>query len=354
MKSRRKRKLKRRLPVSFESDVEKAGDGWSLLRAGGREATSLEIPTVQTICSTPVGPVRLALGESGEARVLLPLADDETLERLVDTPALRITSSTFKSAGRTVRFLDLTCLSKDLESVFEDVANEIMERIAAGENCVGATYSTVEDFRLLLERALSSKVPTSMIAGFVGELIVLDRLLGRSSRAWHCWRGPAGDRHDFRNGDFSVEVKVTLHAGNSLVAINSFDQLEPPSEGILHLIHLVLEPVAGGMFNVSALGTSILAKADDPEKVTELFAGVGCSDVEADSWNRLSFRLEDETLYEVTEGFPRLVPSMLPDETVLADVSEVSYKVDLAGAQNFAKDLPSQYTEIEEALTKCL
>ena len=341
--------------MSFdESGVEKAGDGWSLLRAGSREATNLEIPTVQTSCSTPAGPVRLALGENGEARVLLPLADGETLERLVDTPALRITSSTFSSTGKTMRFLDLTCLSKDLESVFEDVTNEIMARITAGEECVEATHSTVEDFRLLLARALSSKVSTPMIAGFVGELIVLNRLIGRSSRAWRCWRGPAGDRHDFRNGDFSVEVKVTLHAGSSLVTINSFDQLEPPSGGILHLIHLVLEPVASGMFSVSALGTGILAKVDDPEKVAELFAGVGCPDVKENSWNRLSFRLESETLYEVVDGFPRLVPSMLPDETVLANVSEVSYKVDLAGAQNFSKDFPSQYAEIEEALTKCL
>ena len=353
MKLKKRKKLKRRLLALTEPGVKKAGDGWTLLRAGDHEATNLEIPTVCTDFSTTAGPVRLALGESGEARVLLPLAKGEVLKGLTSAPALQMGISTFSSAGKDTKFLDLICLSKDLEPVFEEVVDEIMVRITAGEECVNATHSTIEDFRSLLTRASFSNIPTSTIAGFVGELIVLDRLLNRSPRAWHCWRGPIGDRHDFRNGNFSMEVKSTLRAGNHSVIVNGFDQLEAPTGGTLHLLHFVLEPVAAGMFNVLKLGKSILAKADDPREVKKLFASVGCADVRADSWNQLSFRLETETLYEISEGFPRLVPSILSDPSIPASISDVSYRIDLGTAVNFTKDL-SQFSDIEEILTTCL
>jgi len=339
--------------VSSKSDEKKALDGWTLLRAGGREAAGLEIPTIPTEVFTTSGPVRFALGENGEARVLLPLTKRETLRGLIGAPALHITVSTFTSAGEHLRFLDLTCLSGDLKAVFAEVTDEILVRIASGESCVDAARSTIEDFRALLVRSSSPDIPISTIGGLVGELIVLDRLLDRSSRAWRCWRGPIGDRHDFRGGDSSLEVKTSLRAGETSITVSTFEQMEVPAGGNLHLMHFLLEPVIAGMFSVSALGHSVLAKADDPERVKELISAVGCHDVDAETWNSHSFRLETEELYEVTGRFPRLVPSILPGAVSPKGVSEVSYKIDLSVATEYARGT-SGFTEIEEAFIECL
>ena len=336
-----------------ESDTKKALGGWTLLRAGGHQSTGLEIPTVATEVSTTSGPVRFALGENGEARVLLPLTEGETLRGLRGAPTLQIILSTFSSSGKKTRFLDLTCLSGDLEAVFAEVADEILVRITSGESCVDAARSTIDDFRALLVRSLSPDIPISTIMGLVGELVVLNRLLDRSPRAWCCWRGPTGDRHDFRSEKLSLEVKTTQRAGDTSITVSSFEQMEAPAGGILHLVHFLLEPVVAGIFSVSALSHSALAKADDPDRVKELLAAVGCPDVDADTWNGPSFKLESEMLYEIREGFPRLVPSMLPGAVSPLGVSDVSYKIDLSVATEFARK-PSRFAEIEQAFVKCL
>lgn len=328
-------------------------NGWTLLRSGSRQSAGLEIFTVPTEVASASGPVRFALGENGEARVLLPLALNETLRGLVGAPTLQISVSTFSSSGKNLRFLDLICHSSDLEPVFAEVVDEILMRIAAGDGCVDAARSTIDDFRTLLVQPSSNNVSKSVVAGLVGELIVLNRLLDRSTRAWCCWRGPTGDRHDFRSGDSSIEVKSTLRASSSSISANDLYQFEAPLGGTLHLVYFVLEPVAAGELNVSTLGNSIIAKSDDPNKVKELFFAVGCTDVNADSWNSHSFRLESQMLYEVSDGFPRLVPSMLPNAVAPAGVSEVSYKIDLSAAKQFIKE-PSQLDEIEKTFVECL
>lgn len=336
-----------------ETEKKNAADGWTLLRAGGRGATGLEIPTVRTDVSTASGFVRLALGESGEARVLLPLSGRETLTGLRGAPALKIGVTTFSCGGAKKRFLDLTCLSRDLETVFVEVTDEILARIVSGRTCVDAARSTIDDFRALLVRPSPANVPLPKIAGLVGEMIALDRLLDGSPLAWRTWRGPAGDRHDFRCGDISLEVKSTIHAGDSRISVHGFEQMEPPTGGTLYLIHYVLEAVAGGEFNVSSLGHRIVDKADDPYRVKELLASVDCPDIDADIWNQCSFRLEVETLHKVSEGFPRIVPSMLFDGVPPAGVSDVRYRIDLSTATDFVVS-PSCFDEIREACIKWL
>ncbi|AWM23726.1 PD-(D/E)XK motif protein [Sinorhizobium fredii] len=339
--------------MSSESNSTAAGDGWILLRAGACDASGLEIPTVRTDVSTPSGPVRLSLGEDREARVLLPLSEGEVVGGLPSAPALRIAVSTYSLRGKPIRYLDLTCLSHDLESVFAEVVDEMIERVAAGERCVKAARSTIEDFRALLLRSASADVPTSTIAGLVGELLVLNRLLDRSAGAWRSWRGPAGDRHDFRGGNSSLEVKASLRAGCPEITVNGLEQMEAPSNGSLHLLHVILEPVAGGMLHIAGLGRSAIGKADEPDRVRALLTALDCPDVEATSWNHHAFRLESEAMYEVIEGFPRLVPSTLAGGAAPAGISDVTYKIDLSTAADFKRS-PIRYAEVEEGLIRCL
>ena len=334
--------------------IKTAEHGWNLLRLGESKSTGLEISTVRTDVPAAGDVVRFALDDRENPRLLLPLTTSEIPDDPVGAPALNIEISTFLSGGRSIRFLDLTCLSANLESVFAEVVNEIIARIASGTGCLEAAQTAMDDFRALLARPSWAAVTNSMIAGLVGELLVLDRLLDRSDRAWQCWRGPVGDRHDFRNRNFSLEVKSSTRAGRRSIFINGFEQLEAPKDdGALYLFHLVLEPVAAGEFNIATLGRRIRTKASHTSQVDKLLAAVGCDDVNDDAWNRLAFRFETETLYEVENGFPRLVPSMLEKGHCPAGVSEVNYRIDLSMAEGFIRKNPG-FDGIVEELTKCL
>lgn len=325
------------------------GTHWGLLRAGADTEGGLEIPTLQVDVSTVAGPVRLALGANGESRLLLPLARGDSPASIDAGAALSISVSSFKYRGRRLRFLDLICMHAELEAVFEDVVDEILARIDHGDSCADAAQSTIEDFRALLISTAVTDIGTGRIAGLIGELLVLGRLLDHSPSAWRAWRGPTGDRHDFRAGDTSLEVKATLRSDASLVAINGLEQLAVPSGGTLHLLRIVLEPVNGGILSVSSLVRSAMLRADEPSDLRALLAAVGCRDADSKAWNRLSFRSESESLYEVRRGFPRMTQAMLREAPLPAGVHDVTYKIDLSVAETFLCDATA-YRDLEARL----
>lgn len=326
-----------------------ASDHWHLLRAGGHAGGGLEIPTIPSGVTADAGPVRLAMGPNGEPRVLLPLSEREAPTGIDGGPALSVTVSSFSKGRQALRFLDLICTSRELEKVFGEVVDEMLARIGADDTCAEAARSTIDDFRSLLTPARLIGIDKGKVAGLVAELLVLNRLLVRSPSAWKSWRGPMGDRHDFRAGDTSVEIKASLRADATSLTINGLQQLEAPSGGTLNLLHIVLEPVGGGMLSVSGLGRSAFSKADQPQKVRTMLAKLGCDDVDAEDWNAYAFRLEAENFYLIGDGFPRLVGSMLSGGKAPAGVSDISYEVDLSAAAACLCDTAA-YAEVETRL----
>lgn len=316
-----------------ESALAAVGISWTVLRTGSQDTEGLGIPTKPTAVVTSLGPVRLALGDNGEPRVLLPLQVRELLPAFDTANALFIHTSTFTCGGKVCRFLDLTCLSRELEPVFGEVVEEMLARIMGGAGCVAAAQSTINDFRSLLMAPSGNGVDVTVVAGFVGELLVLTRLLERNPDAWLAWRGPKGDRHDFRNSNDSLEVKAVMRSGAATLRINGLEQLEAPSGGCLHLLKFVIEPVTGGVLTVSGLAHRALKMASNPVQLRELICAAGCEDIDSARWNRHSFRLDSEVLFRVEDGFPRMTSSMLADGMVSAGVSDVSYLVDLSLAE---------------------
>jgi len=305
---------------------------WNVLRTGGG-VDGLEVPSLPLLVRAPAGPFRLAVGPNGEARLLVPLSLQDRSQALELGPALRIAVSTFTYNGRAARFLDLTCLSTELEGVFADVVDQILARVTAGVDVIRAVIQTIEDFRALLIPRSNNEPDRNRIGGLVAELVILNQLLEISNTAWRAWRGPTGDRHDFRVRNDSLEVKASLRAGTSVVTINGLEQLEPPADGTLHLHHMVLEPVEGGLLTVSALGHQALAKANDQAGLQELLLATGCNDVKDQGWNRFAFRLDGEQLYAVSSEFPRIAPSCFPDGKVPYGVVDATYQIDLAFAE---------------------
>lgn len=324
-----------------------ARTAWTVLRAGGNEPAGLGIPTKASSVTTSNGVVRFALGQNGEARLLLPLGTAERGSIVQGAPALDVRISVFGTAGKSQRFLDLTCLQRDLDSVFAEVTGHILASIENGTRCLDAARASIAEFRALLVRPAGSDVSREQIAGLVGELLVLKRLLDRSPDAWKSWRGPAMARHDFMRANNSLEVKVCLGKGRTRITINGLEQLSEPAEGLLFLQHFELEAAEAAMLSVTGLGHAVLDAASEPDEVKVLLAAVGCHDIDDPLWNATSFRLERETLYAVADGFPRLVSSSFPGGNTPSGISDVTYTTDLAFAGSFRLDT-SRTREVED------
>lgn len=319
----------------MSADPSRAGTSWSTLRAGGREDTGLEIPTLPAGAETEHGPVRLALGPEGEPRLLLPLGPRSRRPELPAAPALKITDTRYRLAGKTLRFLDISCVVRELEPVFSDLADAILGRVREGMDGAIAAASALKEFRALLIGTRAQEIPDHIICGLVGELVALERFACIHLGAAALWRGPHGERHDFRGGRDGLEVKTSMRASRDVVRISDLDQLAEPEGGSLHLLHLGLEPVAGGAISVGRCYTDLIALGCDAETLAAGLAAMGCDDPLSVDWNRLAFILEREALYDVRPGFPRLVPGDLRGGAAPLGVSEIEYDVDLAAAAEF-------------------
>ncbi len=349
MKLKRKKPCRQRQLVSDDRHKASVSGQWNILRMGGG-GDGLEVPSLPLEVKTATGPVRLAIGSNGEARLLIPLAQGENHFEIEPGPALRIHITTLMHKGRASPFLDLMCLSTELENVFAEVVGVILTRLSAGEHIGEVVTNTIDDFRALLVPQFQRMPERNRIAGLVAELIVLNRMLEISNDAWRTWSGPAGDRHDFRARDTSLEVKASLRSGNNLVTINGLEQLEPPDGGTLHLLHIILEPVEGGLLNIASLGAQALAKASNPSELRELLLAVGCGDVHELEWNRYAFRLEFEQLYSVSSDFPRITPSRFIGGEVPPGICDATYQIDLA----FAEDCRLPAAQMDDLLRELL
>lgn len=313
--------------------AEASVDHWEMLRRGGQASTALEIPSIDTGVETGSGSVRLALGNAGELRLLLPVRQSERIAETPSSDALGIGVATYTLGGTPIRYLDMTCLVGALDGVFADVADEIMDRIVEGASPVEACRTTIEDFRSLLITP-AAEVSIEEIRGLIGELLMLRTLLDLDPTAWRLWRGPLRERHDFHGGTVATEVKTTSRSATRSVTISAVDQLLPPAGGSLTLAVFQLAETAGGDISVARLAADVMRAASDRQEVARLVSGYGCTDPESREWNRCRFRLDDEEHYLVDARFPRVIPESFTGGIVPSGVEQISYVVNLGAAEH--------------------
>lgn len=326
-----------------------AAAGWAVLKGRSKGLSDLAVISLPLEVKSAGRRLRLAVGLNGQPRLLLPLLPTEKPGAMDCGPAVSLSLEKYSIEGKDVVFLDIGCLEPDLELVFGKLVDAIVARVAAGEPCLRAVTDTLEHFRALLLAPRSKLVDRTQIAGLIGELLVLLKLLENSKSAWKTWEGPNGDRHDFRRGTDSLEVKATLGGQTPTVTIHGLDQLEPPRDGTLHLVHHSLEQVAGGALSVATLGSRALGMADDKTSLGERLSRIGCHDIRAPEWNTVRFERKESRVYRIAEGFPRLTRLELGSGDKPAGVSDVTYRVDLSTAQEFlcsASDVSTLYEKL--------
>lgn len=311
-----------------------ATDSWNLLRSRGQTSDNLEVRTLQAGVMADAGPVRFALGPKAEGRLLLPISNSERIPAIPETPTLQIKEYKYTSSGGASRFLDLTCLARELDGVFGEVSDEIVRRIADGKSAIQACISALNEFRQLLVPRNSS-VARSDIIGLVGELLLLDELLDMGADACQLWRGPIPERHDFRAGKLAAEVKTSGRSASNIMHVTSLDQLLEPAGGELCLVRFTVEEAKGGSLTVKSLASRISGKTSDPILFRDLLARVECTDPASDEWNTHAFELEETSAYRVCDAFPRIIPPSLVTGGLPAGTGGLNYEVDLAAAQSW-------------------
>ncbi len=170
--------------------------------------------------------------------------------------------------------------------------------------------------------------------GLIGELAVLERLLATNPQSLASWRSPVDGLHDFETNGHALEVKTGL-GPSSTITISRLDQLELSGLRQLDLLHVrLVEAPEGRSLRDIILAINDLLPEDLSRRSFEnalLRRGLLPGDDNARSAPKAQLRTIDT--YGVSDGFPRLVRSVLP-----VAITDATYTLDVRALSAFASE----------------
>ncbi len=193
--------------------------------------------------------------------------------------------------------------------------------------------------------------------GLFAELWFLEYWLGGADeQTIAAWRGPFGDRHDFKWPAASVEVKGTSVRSDGAAdhRISTLDQLEDAAQGKLYLFSLRVRPDTLAAHSLVASVDRIRQKLQASPGLLvmfdELLGRAGYSPAHREKYAG-TLRVVAEELYEVTDSFPRLTATSFANG-VPAGINDITYTLDLAACQQWlVATSPAKAPELRRSMS---
>ncbi len=222
-------------------------------------------------------------------------------------------------------------------SLCDDIISSASEAKTHQEALEAAVIRTWHWHRLLRggsDRRLSPEEQK----GLIGEIRVLtEHVFPRMSVAagLESWTGPFGAPKDFEIGAIAIEAKARRGAAKPEVRISSEHQLDDAGleDLFLHVLHLAGPGPddKGFCLNDVVRGLRSLVESSDIaalELVEVRLSAVGFRDI--DDYSDRQWIELDQTLYRVSEGFPRITAT-----DIATGVSRVTYAISLSECEPF-------------------
>jgi hypothetical protein len=268
-------------------------------------------------------------------RSVLAAADD-----LEETRGLVFRLIRRQGPGERDAALEIEATDSRYNEVFailaSDIANYIRE--AADEREAAAALLTrLAHWRRFLERARPEGLSPEAHRGLYGELLFMrDHLtpvvgIGSAVRAW---RGPSREVQDFVLDRTGIEVKTTVGRGNQNLTVTSEHQLDGRGLVDLYLYYLSMDAREGIGETlpdiVDEIRSRCVSDTDALATLNDLLVESGYLDAHRELYKELGFVFRDDRIYHVTEGFPRIIESELPD-----GVARVRYAISIDACEPF-------------------
>lgn len=183
--------------------------------------------------------------------------------------------------------------------------------------------------------------------GLFGELMALRAILEAGlapTAACEAWRGPLGGLRDFEIGTGGIEIKSTLSSTGFSARIGSLDQLDDAIRQPLFVAGLRLRQTESGFSLPDAVETLrdiVMGEHEAERLLAEGIIAAGYLDAHAGQYAR-RFEITESRLLRVTDGFPRMTPSSVPQ-----GVTRASYEIDLDKAQGHSASFVEALKELK-------
>lgn len=280
------------------------------------------------------GPVLVAVDSQGRNHLLVrlhtsavalprPLRGLDVQVRLLQPPGQSEAS-----------WLDLTPTDEGDTRPFVGLAADVVTELPPdGPPDPAALFAVIERWRRFFGRTNDGLSRDEQL-GLVGELwLLLEWLPAVTAAAIDAWKGPLGGRHDWVGAaGLSVEVKTTgASTGPVVHRVGRLDQLDEPAGSRLYLLSVRAVADASGVDSLDALlaRARTAAGAAGPTCATLLDDRLRALDVTQADIGRYSepLRVAQAELFEVVDGFPRLIPASFPSGLPVG-VTDLAYNLD--------------------------
>ncbi|MGF6808387.1 hypothetical protein OKW30_003513 [Paraburkholderia sp. Clong3] len=244
-------------------------------------------------------------------------------------------------------------LSRQADGAHELFEVMVSDVVGVLDACVGSSeaqtlhsfLSRVRGWQSFMQSGSSGMGPEAEL-GLAGELAFLCELLRAGlgpTFALQAWVGPLRESQDFQIGAGAVEVKSTLSGAGFRAKIGSLDQLDDSTRSPLFLgaARFIESPAGSALPDLAAavrdaLAADVLAVNLFNDRL--LFAGY--VDAHSERFTR-RFTLVDLRFFDVSSGFPKLTPAIVP-----VGVLRASYEIEV----DLASTLPLSSTDVLQRL----
>lgn len=300
------------------------GDTWSVLATGMR--TDPGIQAVPTGVSTMAGPILIGLDNDRRRHVLVPLAQGEQIAEDRRGTAMQIWI--VEREGHT--FASAVCVDRGSEDIFLRFAEDVLGDLRDSSEGGSAFLRLVSRWRRLFGRGRDELLGPEQLAGIVGELLQLRRLVklaGQAALAF--WTGPRGEPHDFTGLCGDLEVKATLTRNGRRVSVNGVQQLDSRPDTSLALVHYALSRTPDGQ-SVPDMLSELESDGCSRLELLEALAGFGYRAGDERSYQDIRFEVRERRAYDVIgESFPRIIATSFADGVLPPGIAELGYVIDL-------------------------
>lgn len=290
-------------------------------------------------------PYELFWGKDGVGHCLfvfeLPVEIDVEIHLIPEISGIKIELFKDQQNSNIQRLVLLLKNSDDWE-LFLALCNDVVQSTRKASNVKTATRLVIDRlirWQEFLKKNRPELLSEEEIRGLIGELSFLARhLVPRFGieQSIRYWQGPEGLPQDFNVGNTAIEVK-SHGISTTQIHISSIDQLCPQSEDLfLYVISLgKTTPENVDAINlpllIGRLRQEIIATCPDAiNKFNDLIYLTGY--IDSDRYLEYSYLFSRETMYCVTDSFPRICHQDLQPGIV-----KLSYSIDLEECADFEK-----------------
>ena len=240
--------------------------------------------------------------------------------------------------------------------LFGPIADDLAEAVSAGNRsealvALGDVMRRWLNFLQVARKGLSQEAQL----GLWGELQTLRHaaeLIGWSD-AIRSWVGPSRAAQDFHFGSWAVEIKTTIHPRQG-VKISSLEQLDDTPWEALYLLHRTVTLVKpADALTLKKFVQKIREDLPAGERVLiefeTLLHAAGYHVAHENRYNKHGIKEEAATLYQIEDGFPRILRDGLHP-----GVLEARYRIALNTAQEFARHPSSTLADSKALLSKMI